>query len=195
MLSSDVVRRVADVVELRYGVQPPASEPDGCDVPVLAQRSVGAALPERSRLETVRLSPTIGGPLLRPGDLVLTSRADPIRAAIADDEHEGLWVSTNLIVARPRSDELSLAVLAAFLRHPATAQRLLRRSAGGTVPGFGLKDLGALEIVVPDRRSQEPLERAIRAAARVEALAARAVACNALLTQGLALQALAVSDS
>lgn len=139
--------RLLDIADVFLGRAPPrqdAGDP-GAAVQVLTMRDVNVAIAPRDQIEMVSLA---GRPdpdrLLRPGDIVVTSRGR-LRAAVAEREHEGLLVGHNLMLVRLRG-AMPPQVLAAYLRHPIVEEGLLSEMPGAGTPGLSLDALRNLEV-------------------------------------------------
>ena len=122
---------------------------DAPATPVVSARDVQDILPPVETLETIQtvFGRDLEGARLEAGDVVVTARG-PVRAAVAEDEHSGAIAGPNLVVVRLGPGPLPY-VLAAYLRHPATQERLQASTRGTATTGLGVSDLRALLLRRP----------------------------------------------
>lgn len=92
------------------------------------------------------------------GDVVLTLRGPPFRAAVADGDVAGAVLSANLVGLRC-SNHIKPEILAAWLNSSAGQRALLPRAGGSTLMGISLNELLQVEVPVPPMAQQNLLSR------------------------------------
>lgn len=138
---------LVEIAEVFSGRPPRRAEADEptTRAPVLTMRDVGLRISPRAVLEEAEVT---GDPdpnrRLQVGDVVVTSRGR-IRAAVAQEEHEGVLVGPNLMFVRIFTD-FPAALLAAYLRHPEIEARLLGDTGGTGTPGLSLETLRNMSL-------------------------------------------------
>lgn len=136
-----------DIAEVFSGRPPRRAETGEATtrVPLLTMRDVGVRISPRPALDEAEVT---GDPdpnrRLQLGDVVVTSRGR-IRAAVAQEEHEGVLVGPNLMFVRILTD-FPATLLAAYLRHPEIEARLLGDTGGTGTPGLSLDTLRNLSL-------------------------------------------------
>lgn len=95
---------------------------------------------------------------VRKGDVILTLRGPPFRAAVADDNIAGAALSANLVGLRC-SEQIKPEVLAAWLNSSAGQHAFIPRAGGSTLLGISLNELLQIEVPVPPMAQQDLLSR------------------------------------
>jgi len=111
---------------------------------------------EAVRIMRVKNTRKLETDIVQEGDVVLTLRGPPFRAAVA--------VSANLVGLRC-SDRLRPDLLAAWLNCSAGQRALTARAGGSTLMGLSLRELLQVEVPVPPMAQQELLSRYLALAA------------------------------
>lgn len=117
---------------------------------------------------------------LRPRDVLVTGRGATVHAAVVPPEYAGVIAGPNLFVVRPRS-EIDPELLAAFLRHPAVGDTLLRERGSSATRGFTSAQLQQLRLRVPPVEQQADLVHLMQVADRQYALACQAAVARRAL--------------
>lgn len=187
-----LARTIGDLFAIRHGTRLPAAKSgNSVAVRVVTPAHVSNDLQLLSAELTEETgSPSLRGAWLTPGDVVVTARTTPVRAAVAGTEHEGTWAGPNLLVLTPRDGRMPSAVLAAYLRHPQVSEHLLRNSRGRPIAGINASDLRTLEIALPGRDVLQRLERLARAADEVTRRARAMLESNAAIVEAAIAEAL-----
>ncbi|WP_243670193.1 hypothetical protein [Methanoculleus chikugoensis] len=105
---------------------------------------------------TVRRTGKLESDTILPGDVILTLRAQPFRAAIAGPDVAGAALSANLVGLRC-SDLIKPEILAAWFNSSAGQRVLVPRAGISTLVGISLKELLQVEVPVPPPREQQDL--------------------------------------
>jgi len=95
---------------------------------------------------------------VRKGDVVLTLRGPPFRAAVADDNSAGAALSANLVGLRC-SDQMRPEILAAWFNSSTGQRAFIPRAGGSTLMGISLNELLQIEVPVPSMEQQNLLSR------------------------------------
>jgi len=95
---------------------------------------------------------------VQKGDVVLTLRGPPFRAAVADDNIAGAALSANLVGLRC-SEQIRPEVLAAWFNSSAGQHAFIPRAGGSTLLGISLNELLQIEVPVPPMEQQDFLSR------------------------------------
>ncbi|MDD2473109.1 MULTISPECIES: hypothetical protein [unclassified Methanoculleus] len=119
---------------------------------------------EAVRIMRVKNTRKLETDIVQEGDVVLTLRGPPFRAAVADGSIAGAAVSANLVGLRC-SDRLRPDLLAAWLNCSAGQRALTARAGGSTLMGLSLRELLQVEVPVPPMAQQELLSRYLALAA------------------------------
>lgn len=159
--------------------------------PLVSPRDVGDVLPLVGTLETLQAVPSseIESARLEVGDVVVTARG-LVRAAVVQDEHRGAIAGPNLVIVRLGAGPLPHA-LAAYLRHPAIQERLQASTRGTATAGFGVGDLRALPLTLPDESELETIRELVVLTDRYALAALAAVEMRRQITMRLVHNALA----
>lgn len=100
---------------------------------------------------------------LAAGDIVLGRRGEMGRCAVIGTEHEGWICGTGSFALRPSSDCVP-EILAMWLSSRRGRARLTEASSGTTMDNLGNRELGRLEVSLPDLVSQTKIvERGVAA--------------------------------
>jgi Type I restriction modification DNA specificity domain len=115
-----------------------------------------AGVLDLSDLSRVAIATVDAQYLLAPGDLVIKSRgaAHPV-AVVPDAVGPKTMLAAPLIVIRLISEEISPAYLAWFLNRPQSQERLTALATGSYIQTIGKSALEDIEILLPDRATQE----------------------------------------
>lgn len=167
----------------------------GQELPLITIKDVNQSLTAIEELPRVTADPAaVRRFLVRPSDVVVTTRGTAIRAAVVEPSHAGAIAGANLAIVRVRS-ELAPALLAAFLREPRTQKALLYSTAGAVTPGFTIKALGDLPIRVPSRERQQILVNYLAAADAHRKALMRALELRQLASESLIALELSASEA
>jgi hypothetical protein len=185
-------RRLRDLASIIAGSNPEhsheATPAEG--LPLLSLKDVNQTLtPVPELLEVSVAAARVKRFQLRQGDVVVTTRGSTVRAAVVEPTHAGVIAGANLAIVRP-DGSLPPLLLAALLREPGVQATLLGRTAGAVTPGFTIKALGDLEILVPSSERQGQLVEFLAAAGAYRkqmerALELRQLACDAVISREL----------
>jgi hypothetical protein len=136
----------------------------------------GVHLTSASAFAHVRLPRLADRYRVEAGDLVLLNRgpAGPTKVCLVDSSAAGAVITSNLTLIRARHDVLLGEALLAYLLSELGQAELRRRSATSTVRALTIDQLGAVQVPVPDRATQERVVALWRATelTYVEAVAA-----------------------
>lgn len=137
---------------------------DGHPVALVGLRDIGRRIAPRSDLEEVKIVDEAESSRLTllANDVVVTSRGANVRAAVAQEDHEGALVGPNLIVVRLKGEDLPPDLVAAYLRHPLVSAQLLREFAGATTPGFTIDSLKRLPVQLTNAVCSQMLAELVR---------------------------------
>jgi len=113
---------------------------------------------ETVRITRVRNTGKLETDTVQVGDVALTLRGPPFRAAVADSDIAGAALSANLVGLRC-SDQIKPEILAAWFNSSAGQRALATRAGGSTLMGIPLQELLQIEIPVPPIAQQELLSR------------------------------------
>lgn len=98
---------------------------------------------------------------VQPSDVLLTARST-LKVAIVGKGHTGALATANLIVVRP-GPVLAAPLLFAFLRNPATRQKLEQLKTGTTVSSINVAVVSELLINIPTLDQQAKLTKLAQA--------------------------------
>lgn len=102
--------------------------------------------------------------LIRPGDVLLTSRSTALRSCIVPADATGFAINSTLICVR--TEEIDPRLLAAYLRHPQGQAELLKSSASSTAQmNITIKSVSELTVPLPPIAVQRRLGDLLDAAA------------------------------
>ena len=93
--------------------------------------------------------------LLQEGDLLLPARGTAIRTAVFHEQDFPCIASSNVIVIRPNPKELNATYLKLFLDSPIGNKMISGMQQGTTIINISYKDLGAMDVPLPDMEEQE----------------------------------------
>lgn len=113
---------------------------------------------ETVKITTVRKTGKLESDTVVVGDVILTLRGPPFRAAVADDDVVGAALSANLVGLRC-SEQIMPEILAAWLNSSAGQRALLPRAGGSTLMCISLNELLQIEVPVPPMAQQDLLSR------------------------------------
>lgn len=113
---------------------------------------------ETVKITTVRKTGKLENDTVLVGDVILTLRGPPFRAAVADDDVVGAALSANLVGLRC-SEQIMPEILAAWLNSSAGQRALLLRAGGSTLMGISLNELLQIGVPVPPIAQQDLLSR------------------------------------
>ncbi len=113
---------------------------------------------ETVKIARVRNTGKLETDIVQEGDVILTLRGPPFRAAVADNDVAGAAFSANLVGLRC-SDKIKPEILAAWFNSSAGQRALAIRAGGSTLMGISLHELLQIEVPVPPMAQQELLIR------------------------------------
>jgi Type I restriction modification DNA specificity domain len=192
-LPSTPVRRLKELADITAGISVTrlATDRQSPRIPVLSISDINEELRPRETLSTAPATSEMTAKFsVQTDDVIVTTRGTDIRAAVVKETHRGTIAGANLAIIRSNGS-LVPALLAAFLRQPATQATLLRDTTGASTPGFTIKVLGDLPIRVPPWERQLMMAQMIEAAtayrqATTRALQLRDAAYNEVIARELA---------
>ena len=103
---------------------------------------------ETVKIARVRNTGKLETDIVQEGDVILTLRGPPFRAAVADNDVAGAAFSANLVGLRC-SDKIKPEILAAWFNSSAGQRALAIRAGGSTLMGISLHELLQIEVPVP----------------------------------------------
>ena len=94
---------------------------------------------------------------LQSGDVVLMARGTGVRAGLITDAvaQQGVVASSNFLIIRPNSNEISGAVLTAYLNSELGKSALVGMGKGSVIPSIPASGLRSLMVPVPSTLVQE----------------------------------------
>ncbi|MCT8336846.1 hypothetical protein FKB36_04900 [Methanoculleus sp. Afa-1] len=142
-----------------YYLKPDKGDPT-VDIPLVNMGDIvdGVINTGTVKRATVRRTGKLESDTILPGDVILTLRAQPFRAAIAGPDVAGAALSANLVGLRC-SDLIKPEILAAWFNSSAGQRILVPRAGISTLVGISLKELLQVEVPVPPREQQDLLSR------------------------------------
>lgn len=87
-------------------------------------------------------------------DVVLSTRGW-FRAAVIKSSAKNILASSSIFILRPTSNHVLSEFLAIYLNSSAGQRQLMSKSTGGAINTILKKDLGEIEIPIPDLESQK----------------------------------------
>lgn len=100
---------------------------------------------------------------VRAGDVIVAIRGTQFRAAIADENVDGLYVTSNLVVLRVDHSKMRPEIVKEYLNSPHGQNQLGLLARGATIPSISIKDLLTVSVPLLPLETQDLMKEYIGA--------------------------------
>jgi len=111
------------------------------------------------KLEKISDEKILGKFILSENDIVITAKGSAIRSAVYKESDTCIVPTSNLSVIKTKNSEVLPEYLNVFLNLDRTVDAIKSKLTGTTIMSLSKKDLGQVEILVPNLEEQEKLVR------------------------------------